>query len=316
MLRFGGEDGVAAVDASVSQNVIGSDPIEGARLGLRNIDRIAGFLVPATTHKGEGYNVLAEKYDALIIQRHRELTYVAKLVGGVEETRYQAGRGGVPFTAVDPQRQRQAVRFLVEQGFPAPAGLMDAEILRRIAPTGGSGALIGSSTDLLRRLVDPDVFQRMAEASAGAKRSYVGVDLLEDLNNGLFTELDAKAPKIQLYRRDLQRNYLTVLLVATGTMNEPGGSDTAIDTESKNRDSGSLSKAMRRQAAKRDIYSPLADVAEQFRSGRGRPSEFRAALRAGIASLYKKIDAALVKVKDPETLMHLREVRSQLGQVP
>lgn len=315
-LRFGGEDGYAAVDATVSQNVIGSDPIESARLGLRNIDRIAGFLVPATTNKGEGYTMLAEKYDALVTQRHRELLYVAKLVGGVDEVRYQAGRGGLPFTPVDPQRQRQAVRFLVEQGFVLPASLTTDDILRRLGPSGAASALIGSSTDLLRRLVNPEVFQRMAEASSGAKSGYVGANLLEDLNSGLFKELDAKTPKIELHRRDLQRNYLTVLLVATGNLREPSGGDSSIDVESKMYDSGSVSIARSKQGTQRNLYSPLADVAAQYRSGRGRPSEFQASLRAGIADLYKKIDSSLAKVKDPETQMHLRQLRAELGQVP
>ncbi len=316
MLRFGGEDESASVDSSVSTNVLGSDPIESAELGLRNIDRIAKLLIPATTRKGEGYDMLAEKYAAVIMQRHRELTYVAKLVGGVDETRYQAGRGGAPYTPVPPERQRQAIRFLVEHGFSAPPALVDAEILRRITPSGGTSALKGSSTDLMRRLVDPDVFQRMAEASAGAERKYVGVDLLTDLNDGLFSELDADGPKVSLYRRDLQRNYITVLLAATGAVSDPGGAGRGIEAETAYVDSGSMPVSKARAKPSRDFYSPLADVDEQFRSGRGRPSEFRSSLRAGVAHLYKKIDAAIQKTEDPETLVHLRELRSELGQVP
>ena len=316
MIRFGGEDESANVDSTVSQNVLGSDPIEAAELGLRNVDRIARLLVPATTRKGEGYEMLAQKYDALIMQRHRELAYVAKLVGGVEETRYQAGRGTAPFKPVPPERQRQAVRFLSEHGFSAPPALVDPEILGRIAPSGGSAALKGSSTDLVRRLVDPDVFQRMAEASTGAPRKYVGIDLLTDLNDGIFKELDAKAPKISLHRRDIQRNYVTVLLASSGAVTDPTSTSRGIERESAFVDSGSISIARERSQVSRNLYSPLADVDEQFRAGRGRPSEFRAALRGGVAHLYKKIDAAIAKTQDPETLMHLRELRSELGQVP
>ena len=121
---------------------------------------------------------------------------MAKLVGGVEETRYQAGRGGPPYAPVPPERQRQAVRFLVEQGFTAPPALVDPELLRRLTPSGGSAALRGSTTDLLRKLIDPDVFQRMAEANSGAQNKYAGVEMLYDLNDGLFSELDSAAPQI------------------------------------------------------------------------------------------------------------------------
>jgi hypothetical protein len=316
-LRFGGEDASAEVDSSISTNVVGSDPIESTELGLRNIDRIAGLLVPATTRKGESYNMLGEKYAALVMQRHRELAYVARLVGGVDETRYQAGRGGPPYMPVPPERQRQAVRFLVEHGFAVPTALADPELLRRITPSGGTSALKGSSTDLMRKLVDPDVFQRMAEANAGMETKYSGVDMLYDLNDGLFSELEADSPQISLYRRDLQRNYLTVLLAATGAISDPAGASRGIDSDSVYVDSGSMTRKQKaRVTPSREFYSPLADVDEQYRGGRGRPSEFRSSLRSAVAHLYKKIDAALEKVEDSETQMHLRELRAELSQVP
>ena len=53
---------------------------------------------------------------------------------------------------------------------------------------------------------DPDVFYRMAQgASPGAAGSYQGIDLLVDLNDGLFLELKQPHPTIDLYRRELQR---------------------------------------------------------------------------------------------------------------
>ena len=102
LLRFGGEDEAAEVDPTVYSNVLGSDAIAAGDLGLRNIDRVMSFIVPATTRTGEGYDKLSTMYEALVQQRHRELVYVSRLVGGVEETRYQAGRGSAPFDPVAP----------------------------------------------------------------------------------------------------------------------------------------------------------------------------------------------------------------------
>ena len=97
MLRFGGEDEAATLDPRVNTNVVGGDPVEAADMGLRNIDRVMPLLIPGTTRKGGDYGRLREMYATLIMQRHRELAAVAKIVGGVEETRYQAGRGSAPF---------------------------------------------------------------------------------------------------------------------------------------------------------------------------------------------------------------------------
>ena len=104
MLRFGGEDDVSDLDPQVNTNVLGSDPIAAADLGLRNIDRVAAMLIPATTRKGQSYTRLVEIYNALVLQRHRELAAVAKIVGGVGETRYQGGRGGIPYVAATAER--------------------------------------------------------------------------------------------------------------------------------------------------------------------------------------------------------------------
>ena len=47
--------------------------------------------------------------------------------------------------------------------------------------------------------------------------SYQGIDLVKDLNDGLFVELKQPAPVVDLYRRDLQRIYVSLLLSQLGS---------------------------------------------------------------------------------------------------
>ena len=317
MLRFGGEDDYATIDPKVNTNVVGGDPIEAAELGLRNIDRVMPLLIPATTKRGGDFARLREMYQSLMVQRYRELAAVAKIIGGVEETRYQAGRGSAPFKPVEPERQRAAVKFLIEKGWTTPRPLLNSEVLRRIGPSGGSDALQGANVQLMRQILDPGVFQRMAEARQAepAGKGYTGMDMLVDLNDGLFKELDAKKPVVELYRRELQRNYVTLLLVATGATNDPQGPSNSIDMK-KLLDDGSIHGLGRDLSVTRTATSPLADVAREYRRERGRPSEFRSSLRSGVAHLYAKLDDAIKRTKDPETAAHLRDLRAELGKVP
>ena len=312
MLRFGGEDAVAPIDPTVNTQVLGSDPIRAADLGLKNADRVMGMLIPATTQLGKDYTRLAEMYQALLVKRNNELSAVAKLVGGVEETRYQAGRGTAPDSPVPGDRQRQAVKFLVDRGFSTPRALMDPEVLMRITPTGGTDPLQGSNVKLLSQLLRPGVFNRMAEAKAlaPAKNGYVGVDMLKDLNDGIFSELSGPRPSVELYRRTLQRNYVMLLLVATGAIDDPAGPSSNIDDGQADRGSQTKRVSVSRDLAY--LSSPLADTAQQFRSAKGRPSEFRSALRVGLRQLAGKIDAAIDKVKDLDTLGHLKDLRAEL----
>ena len=315
MLRFGGEDDAATLDPQVNTNVLGSDPIEGADLGLRNIDRVMPMLVAGTTQLGGSYARMGELYEALITQRHRELMAVAKLLGGVEETRYQAGRGSAPpFEPVSTERQRAAAKFLVERAFSTPGPLLNRDVLYRMTPYAGADALQGSNVQLLRKIIDVGVFERMAEArelDPGAK-GYTGIDMLYDLNDGLFRELEAPAPVVELYRRNLQRNYVLLLMVAAGIENDPQAPSKAID--SRNLESSALSMQARNVSGQRSANSPLSDIAKQYRKD-NRPSEFQAALRLAAVDLRSKIDNAIARVKHPATLALLRELKARLDRV-
>jgi hypothetical protein len=86
--------------------------------------------------------------------------------------------------------------------------------LWRIGPSDGTELLQATNQRLLSQLIDPAVMHRMAQAARypGMKGSYQGIDLIKDLNNGLFAELKQPRPVIGLYRRDLQRKYVGILL--------------------------------------------------------------------------------------------------------
>ena len=316
-LRFGGEDVAAEYDPNVNTQVLGSDPIAATTLGLKNIDRVAKLLVPATDRLGSGYGRLGELYEALVKKRDNELGAVAKLVGGVEEMRYQSGRGGPPFMPVPPDRQKAAVKFLVDNAFTTPTALLDKELVLRIAPTRTQDPLQGSNIQLMSQLLRTGVFLRMAEAKAywPGKPSYVGIDMLKDLNNGLFKELDAPSPKIDLYRRTVQRNYVKRLKVVTGDFRDPNESYSS-GIEAEERDRGSVKRNKKRDATSiAQFNSSLAETAHTYSNIVGASSEFRAALREGVNHLGRKIQDRKKLVKDPETLAHLRDLEDELARM-
>lgn len=252
-------------------------------------------------------------------KRDNELGAVAKLVGGVEELRYQGGRGGPPFKPVPPERQKAAVKFLVDNAFTPPAALLDKDLVLRIAPTRTQDPLQGSNIQILSQLLRTGVFLRMAEAKTywSDKPSYLGIDMLKDLNNGLFKELDAPAPKIDLYRRTLQRNYVKRLKVVTGDFRNPNASSSR-SFEAEERDRGSIvrgKKHDRDDVAIAQFNSSLAETAHTYSQIVGASSEFRAALREGVNHLGRKIQDKKKNVKDPETLAHLRDLEDELAKM-
>ena len=68
-LRFGGEDGPAAVDPTVLTENIGNDPVQATALGLKNVDRVMDHLIAASTENGENFELLdgwEERYRYLV----------------------------------------------------------------------------------------------------------------------------------------------------------------------------------------------------------------------------------------------------------
>jgi len=268
---------------------------------LKNIDRVARMLVPATDRLGRDYSRLGELYEALIKKRDSELGAVAKLVGGVEEMRYQGGRGSAPFKPVPPERQKAAVRFLVDNAFNVPTALLDNELVFRIAPTRTQDPLQGSNIQLFSQLLRTGVFQRMAEARGywADRPPYVGLDLLKDLN----------------YRRTVQRSYVMRLKVVTGEFRDPNeAASTSIENEELDR--GSVRRSRKKAAwSIAQFNSSLADTAHSYSVIAGAASEFRAALRVGVNHLGAKIQKKLKTVQDAETKAHLRDLLAELERI-
>jgi hypothetical protein len=310
MLRFGGEDDYAALDPGVNSNVLGADKVAAAQLGLRNVDRVVPMIVPATTRLGEGYTRTAEIYHALVAHRHRQLSAVAKLVGGVEETRYQGGRGEAPFRAVPAARQREAVQFLLGYGFRTPTALLDRDVLFRISPQGGPDAALGSTAQLLSQVVNRPVLMRLSEQEIFARaNAYRPVDLLRDLNQGLFDELERERPAIDMFRREIQRNYVALLLAVYAGTASTFTASRALDEASVEAET----KPNAQLESRRSVSSPLAEAARQVALNPRRASEARAAVRAASRDLVEKIDRNIDKIQDESTRLHLIDLRAELA---
>jgi len=315
MLRFGGEDDFAALDPSVNTNVLGADPIAAADLGLRNVDRVAALIVPATSRLGESYVRTEEIYHSLIVHRHRQLAAVAKLVGGVEETRYQGGRGGVPFRQVAWMRQREAVRFLLGRGLTVPRPLLYPDLLWRITQQGGADAVQGSAARLMAQLLSKELLQRLSEqAAAQPQGAYLPAELLRDLSRGIFTELEQPQPSVEFFRRELQRNYVALLLAVYKGEEDKLPIFRALDRAALEGGFAQPLAPAERSVSSASIASALALTARQLAMSPDRANEARAAIAGASRELVKTFDDAIKRAGDQTTRLHLQDLRQLLAE--
>ncbi|HWB29242.1 MAG TPA: zinc-dependent metalloprotease [Vicinamibacterales bacterium] len=188
-----------------------ADPVRATELGLKNLQRVAGLLIPATARATEPYDDLSEAYARVVAQWRLELGHVAALVGGLSSRELYAGQRGVRFTAVPKARQAAAVRFLLDHGFSTPSFLVQADLLRRIEPSGIVTRLWVAQTSLMNALLQSSRLDRLVEQAALDPAAYSPLQFLGDVRAGIWRDLATPAKPVDLYRRNVQRGYLQTI---------------------------------------------------------------------------------------------------------
>lgn len=219
MFRFGGGFG----DPTSQTEDLASDAVEATALGMANLRRIAGFVVNASCNQGENYDLLDNMYNELWGQWNREVGHVANLVAGVQQVNLFFGDADKRYFPVEPQRQRQAVKFLIENvlGEPDPA-MVNEDIVSRLTPTGVAERVGGAQTRVLQSLLNAGRINRMAELAQRHAEAYALPEFMSDLRRGIFAEFgQGGSNEVSLYRRNLQRNYVELLAGAVAA----GGAD-------------------------------------------------------------------------------------------
>src|SRR5262245_23816993 len=161
------------------------------------------------------YDDLEEVYNSMIGQWRLEMGHVTALVGGFNTQQKHVGQDGVLFTPISKERQIEAVRFLNDNVFATPAWMLNPEILRRIETNGALTRVRTAQQTILSQLMSPARFARLIEQEAiDGDKAYRPVDFLTDVRKGIWGEVNgtvAAAPKIDAYRRNLQRAYLDMM---------------------------------------------------------------------------------------------------------
>jgi hypothetical protein len=200
-LRFSTEGSAGTDPGELTEAVGDQDAVLSTTLGLKNLERVAAMLVPATmTRAGEPFADLEEVYGRLLGQWSLEMNHVAAIVGGYNSQQKHIGQNGVRFELIPRPRQEAAVKFLTDNAFKAPTWALNEDVLRRIEPVGVLDRIEASQTRVLNSLLSSGRVLRLVEQEAlDGAAAYA-------------TEIYATAATpIDAYRRNLQRAYVETL---------------------------------------------------------------------------------------------------------
>ncbi len=291
LLAFGGEDGPAQVDPTVKTENIGDDSIEATRLGYKNMERVInGWLVSATTKPGEDFALLKGTFNSLRSLRRNWSGSVVRIVGGVVETRTLAGRGGAQFPRGPKARQKQAIQFLHENEFMPPTNWVKPDVANLFKYFGAADIIINHQKTTLESLLSARKLKVLTDSEAlDGKDAYTVREMMQDVQNGLFSEAAKPGASIDVYRRALQRNYLEH--IKTLMKQTPG--PTALAGRGGRGDADLLA-----------VLSP-----NWFQT------DFRGTARALLEQLNGRLGAALATAKDPATVNHLKDCRKEIEMI-
>jgi hypothetical protein len=282
-LRFS-VDGAAGSDPGDLTEAVGdADAVKSTTLGLKNLQRVAKLLVPATsTQTGDTYDDLTELYGRMMGQWTLEMNHVAQIVGGYDAQQKHVGQNGVRFKLLPKSRQTEAVTFLNDNAFATPTWAIDKDILRKIEPIGVLNRVRNAQNSVLNNLMSSARFARLVEQQAlDGDAAYAPAEFVSDVRNGVFRELNAPTVTVDAYRRNLQRAYLDIV---NNKLNAPA------------------------QAAPQGLP---AGFAAMFMTSGDERSFYRAELKA----LSAAAGAAMAKSKDKATRAHLDAVRDQISKI-
>ena len=208
-LWFGTES--SPYDPRYQTEDIGDNAMRASEYGIKNLKRILPNLLDWTKENGESYAELDELYGALTGQFRRYMGHVTKNVGGIYDSPKTYDMTGNQFEVVPRAIQKDAVLFLNTQLFNTPKWLLDQNVLSKINPDNGVEAIKGMQDATLSSLLAGDRMVRLIETSSMNKSNYTVDELVNDLKNGIFSELNGST-SIDVFRRNIQKIYVDKMI--------------------------------------------------------------------------------------------------------
>jgi hypothetical protein len=215
---------------------------------------------------------------------------VVTIVGGASSQEKYGGQPGPRFVPLSAARQKAAMKYLADNAFQTPTFLVDQNILRKIEPVGGLGRIEQAQASVLGSVLNDARMSRLVEyqaMSTNQDAAYSLGDMLGDLRRGVWSELSSGSPKVDAYRRALQRSYVTQI----GNKIRPP----AVTGQQQGGFPGGGGQG---------AQAPAPNV-----------GEIRNMLRGELRDLDRELAEASGKAGDRETRLHVEGIRAQIKEI-
>jgi hypothetical protein len=216
----------SAIDPRALSEDLGDNPILSATYGIENLKRIMPNLVNWTRNgkPGQTYEEAAKYYGDVVYQWSLYLYHVLANVGGIYLDRNTLDEKGNNFTFVEADKQKAAVKFLMDQVLCFPKWLFGTSITRQmlIPKNTPAGTMEQDPLYLLKNqqnyilwdLLDNERLIRMQtnELYNGSK-AFTASKMMDMLHRHIFkSSMNGKSPDVM--ERSLQKSFVDALITA------------------------------------------------------------------------------------------------------
>jgi hypothetical protein len=209
---FGTYESGNPADPRAQSEDLSDNAVKASEYGIKNLQRILPKLPEWTYEEADLQENIAEIYTQLLGQFRRYMGHVTKNIGGITETFKSVDEKGDVYEVVPKAYQKEAVSFLNKQLFQTPKWLIAKDIWNKFNNPITLDPLANAQEGTLASLLSTDRLNRMQICLEryGADKAYNAMELLNDVQSDLFSELTSKKP-IDEYRRLLQKSYVEKL---------------------------------------------------------------------------------------------------------
>lgn len=222
---------------------VGDNPMLAGKYGVKNLQRIMENIEVWSTKPNEDYSSLNNRFTQVSGQFARYLGHVSKYIGGVKETPKMVEQKGAIYELVSKTEQKEALKFLSENVFTTPNWLLRTSVLTKIDKSPVE-VVENLQKTVLNRVLSEGVLNKLYEGESLDANAYAVYDYLQDIKNSVFAELKSSS-KIDIYRRNLQKNFVETLIARTQASKPSTGRN--AETISDNSDVKSLTRGVLRE---------------------------------------------------------------------
>ncbi len=218
-----------AVDPRAQNEDLGDDPVRSSQLGIKNLKVVMNNLIKwsSTGEKGQTYREASRLYYAVVNQWNNYLYHVLSNIGGMYLENTTVGDGQHTFAFVEKEKQRESVKFLLNEILTYPRWLFDTDVsnftyLIRDTPLGPveyapSYILKTAQAYIFCDILLNSRLMRMLENEMkNGKNAYRAVDLMDDLHRSIFaTTEQGTIPDVMT--RNIQKAFIDALITGAAS---------------------------------------------------------------------------------------------------